>query len=108
MTKFEPGKEYRTRDGSRARVYATDAQGELPIHGAVFYGGKEGWKTESWTTRGAYIKDGVKHRLDLMPPVREWWLYGCDIFDSFEAAEECRREEDSGLEIIPVREVTDE
>jgi len=32
---WEVGKEYRTRDGLRARIYATDAGGAYPIHGAI-------------------------------------------------------------------------
>lgn len=35
VTTFEPGKEYKTRDGRKVRIYATDAGGEYPIHGAV-------------------------------------------------------------------------
>jgi hypothetical protein len=46
---FEVGKEYKTRDGSRARIYATDgAQGLM--HGAVFT--LDGWSPRVWHTDG--------------------------------------------------------
>ena len=34
MIKIEMGKEYRTRCGYEARIYATDGSGDWPVHGA--------------------------------------------------------------------------
>jgi hypothetical protein len=46
---YEAGKEYQTRDGSKARVYATDgAYGR--IHGAVMT--LQGWVYVSWCSDG--------------------------------------------------------
>ena len=48
--KIEAGKLYKTRDGSKARVYATDGSGDFPIHGAVLFGGD--CVFETWQSNG--------------------------------------------------------
>lgn len=46
-----PGKLYRTRDGRKARVYATDGGGSYRVHGAVFR--IDGiWLLSTWTING--------------------------------------------------------
>ena len=56
-----PGKFYRTRDGNKAGIYATDGGGDYPVHGHV-----EG-TVRSWAAEGRY---GVgDNPLDL---VAEW------------------------------------
>lgn len=50
--KIEAGKEYLTRDGSRARVYATDGEVFFPVHGAIYDGG--GWELASWRGTGKH------------------------------------------------------
>jgi hypothetical protein len=62
---WEVGKEYRTRDGRRARIYATDAGDVFPIHGAVESEG--GWGLRAW---GADGKMGIMldHPDDIIPP----------------------------------------
>lgn len=51
---FEAGKEYKTADGSKARIYATDgAYGS--IHGAVFT--LQGWAAASWGSTGLHAID---------------------------------------------------
>ena len=64
---FEAGVEYRTRDGRRARVYATDGQGTYPIHGA-YQTRKGGWWSASWDALGQNV---CGTDLDLMPPEPE-------------------------------------
>lgn len=49
--KIEAGKEYLTRDGNRARIYATDGGVIFPVHGAIYEDG-EGWDLASWTDTG--------------------------------------------------------
>jgi hypothetical protein len=49
---FEPGQEYRTRGGHRVRIYANDAGGNYPVHGAVYIDGE--WLPRSWTANGRY------------------------------------------------------
>lgn len=70
--KWKPGKEYRTRSGRRGRVYATDGAGTAPIHGAILLG--NGWLEITWENNGHFLPDG-EHGNDLMPPVREVWLW---------------------------------
>ncbi len=68
---FEVGKEYKTRDGSRARIYATDAGGSDSIHGAIFLSGSlECWVLAAWRESGKQfisLEDGH----DLIPTPRE-------------------------------------
>jgi hypothetical protein len=68
-TIFKPGQEYRTRDGSRARVYAIDGGGDQPIHGAAMFNGE--WWVAGWMASGSYYMDGDTNDLDLMPPEPE-------------------------------------
>lgn len=66
---FEPGKEYRTRDGRRARVYATDADCDEAIHGAVLVDMPyPQWEQVGWETIDGSFQAGVEDDLDLMPP----------------------------------------
>jgi hypothetical protein len=53
MSKIELGKQYRTRDGREARIYAVDGQAHAPIHGAT----KEmrGWVVREWAEDGQYL-----------------------------------------------------
>lgn len=64
--KIEAGKFYRCRDGSKARVYATDGGGIYPIHGAHFVGE---WKAALWTKDGRFSHDRYNYVADL---VSEW------------------------------------
>lgn len=66
---FEPGKEYKTRDGCRARVYAVDGGGAWPIHGAVEHAGGA-WISRAWDATGCYT-DGGGSGCGLMPPEPE-------------------------------------
>ena len=47
-------KKYTTYDGRPVRIYAVDAGGDCPIHGAI-YDGKL-WNVSSWTQDGYYSK----------------------------------------------------
>jgi len=42
--------EYTTRDGKEVRIYAVDAGGSHPVHGAVKSFGK--WKAQAWSKHG--------------------------------------------------------
>lgn len=70
-TVFQPG-EYVTKGGKRARVYATDAGGVYPIHGAILDGVV--WAVQSWTATGREHVGVDNNGLDLMPPTRVRWL----------------------------------
>lgn len=65
--RFEVGHEYRTRDGRRARVYATDGYGGT-IHGAVWSSVEMGWVAVSWELGGECLRSP---ETDLMPPEPE-------------------------------------
>jgi len=68
---FEVGKEYKTRDGRMVRIYATDAGGDYPIHGAILSPDtRNGWICESWDKDGK-ADTYQTSRNDIMPPRRE-------------------------------------
>lgn len=50
--KIEAGKLYRTRNGMKVRIYATDVDGELPIHGAFYYPENSLWEVNAWRENG--------------------------------------------------------
>lgn len=71
---FTPGKFYKTRDGRKARIYATDGLDDWPIHGGIFYSG--GWMHGVWRGDGTYLTSG-SHPYDLIAewkdaPVVDW------------------------------------
>jgi len=50
--KIEVGKLYRTRNGRKVRIYATNVEGELPIHGAFYYPEDSLWEVNAWREYG--------------------------------------------------------
>ncbi len=52
---IEPGKFYRTREGRKVRIYATDGEGPYKIHGAVFVDGE--WVFDTWLLDGTVFAD---------------------------------------------------
>src|SRR5690606_41165078 len=52
MMKIEVGKLYRTRNGMKVRIYATDVEGELPIHGAFYCPVNNLWEVSAWREYG--------------------------------------------------------
>ena len=52
----------RTVNGLAARIYAGDAGGEFPVHGAVYAGGE--WRIMKWKRDGRAFSDG-QSELDL-------------------------------------------
>lgn len=65
--KIEAGKEYRTRKGLKARIYATDGITRYPIHGATL--DAAGWTSTTWTETGDYQHGISSNPCDL---VAEW------------------------------------
>lgn len=45
-------KKYRTRDGRKVRIYATDGGSVGPIHGAIYYEEEKRWYVYSWCENG--------------------------------------------------------
>ena len=54
-----------TRDGREVRIYATDAGGAYPVHGAIKL--DHDWAFETWTLSGSYTNTEEDHRYDLTP-----------------------------------------
>jgi len=61
---LETGK-VQTRDGREVRIYATDAGGDYPVHGARRCGDE--WEPETWTQKGAYTIPTIDNAYDLVP-----------------------------------------
>lgn len=70
-SQFEPGKEYLTRSGLRARIYADDGVQETELHGAYCVAGK--WLIGTWDKLGRYNGFGSSS-FDLMPEKKTEWL----------------------------------
>lgn len=72
---IEPNKHYRTRDGRRARVYATDGGGYYTIHGAIYMNGV--WNPNAWNEIGGFVNGRNPQPADLIAewidaPVVDW------------------------------------
>ena len=48
---IDPKKKYKTRDGRDVRIYAVDAGGDYPVHGAIL-SDFDGLQMETWTRAG--------------------------------------------------------
>ena len=71
--------EYLTRNGNKARVYATDGGGSFPVHGAVYTNGE--WEQEKWTPNGCMHINGREAPWDLMTH-KDWREALTPIFDA--------------------------
>jgi hypothetical protein len=56
---LKPGVKYYTRSGEAVRIYATDAGGTYPVHGAVFNSEIEEWVLMSFTSEGRIATVGA-------------------------------------------------
>lgn len=65
--KIEVGKFYKTRDGSKVRIYATDGSSRHPIHGAIQY--EDGWHQRGWSLSGKFLNFPGENQEDL---IAEW------------------------------------
>jgi len=66
--------EYTTRSGLPVRIYATDAGGEWPVHGAILGGTK--WESVCWTSCGKLSTRGeIVSTNDLIPKPRTMKVY---------------------------------
>jgi hypothetical protein len=71
--KIEAGKFYRTRDGSKARIYATDGQcgSASEIHGAILL--QNGWAIRYWDHLGCHDDDKISLISEWSEPkLRPW------------------------------------
>ena len=60
---LETGK-VQTRDGREVRIYATDAGGDYPVHGAIRC--ELRWKASTWTPKGGHLADRDPRGADLV------------------------------------------
>ena len=71
---IELGKQYRTEDGCEARIYALDAGGQTPVHGAIKRNGL--WIVTSWSKEGRWsISNPENNLVEVKPRIqREFWV----------------------------------
>ena len=62
---IEPGKTFKTRAGSNARIYAINGGGTHPIHGAWHNEIDNVWVPCAWDVNGYYIGVGWPRSLDI-------------------------------------------
>ena len=82
-----PGKLYRTRDGNKVGIYATDGGGDYPVHGHV-----EG-TVRSWTAEGWFSNTHSIHFLDL---IAEWIDEPQGSWDGYPAWANWRAKDEDG------------
>ena len=89
-------KQYRTRDGREARVYATDGVGGYCVHGA--YKGFYGWHDANWMINGKFANGSSNFDLvEVKPGIkRTYWVnvYDgdmCGVFTAKNIADSCVR-----------------
>ena len=58
-------KQYKTQNGSKVRIYATDGLGVLPVHGAIWSDGLRRGANQ-WTAFGSFFADGRDSLYDLV------------------------------------------
>jgi len=72
---IDPKKQFRTRDGREARIYAVDGKGPSSVvHGAVNAG--DGWVPLSWHADGRYnTQTGMADLIEVKPRIkRRVWV----------------------------------
>ena len=61
---FEANKEYKTRDGRRARIYAVECDNQHSIHGAVLSSSGQ-WLLHIWSSSGR-VENAIESNNDLV------------------------------------------
>ena len=72
---IDKNKTYKTRDGKKVRIYATDGEKEYPVHGAIKLHNE--WMAITWTAEGKYCGLGGddKDLIEVKPRIqREYWV----------------------------------
>lgn len=66
-------KQYQTKCGYEVRIYATDAGGYYPIHGAYFFDGQ--WVQCQWSKSGGHSYNPDLNLVEVKPRIqREYWV----------------------------------
>lgn len=80
---IEISKEYTTHGNHEVRIYANDAGGNYPIHGAIKINNE--WAMTAWTKEGYCSMCNEKSMFDLVEKPKEhtikvaFWVYGDNI-----------------------------
>jgi len=73
---IDKDKQYKTRDGREVRIYATDAGGLYPVHGAIKR--DDGWSMDSWTSQGTQLGqcESFRHLIEIKPRMKfeRWYV----------------------------------
>jgi hypothetical protein len=73
---IDMSKKYRTRDGRDVRIYAVDAGGKYPVHGATLgLGATADWGLKTWTQSGDCYSEGSNSSHDLVEAKAEVWVW---------------------------------
>ena len=90
---IDPTKTYKTRDGREVRIYAVDAGGHRPIHGAIREGGD--WVAYTWLYNGvaaldcnSLIEGKPRIKRDVWVNVYPAWLQSDVVYLSKKDADE--------------------
>jgi hypothetical protein len=90
---IELGKQYQTRDGREVKIYAVNAGGRYPVHGAI-KNSDDIWSAAAWTLNGSSIDEGIAIDQDFIEikPKRkiEFWV---NVFDDREVTSVDGRDE---------------
>jgi hypothetical protein len=88
---IELGKQYRTEDGREVRIYALDAGGQTPVHGAIKRSGL--WIVTSWSKEGRWsISNPENNLVEVKPRIqREVWV---NVYHSGQSAHGTKKDAD--------------
>jgi hypothetical protein len=67
-------KQYTTRDGREVRLYAVDAGGVFPVHGAYLSRGSKKWVSLTWNPVGRFF-EGYESSNDLIEKKAKYTRY---------------------------------
>ena len=87
---IELGKKYQTRDGCEVRIYAVDAGGQTPVHGAIKR--NDVWVVTAWTKEGCWSTGySINNLVEVKPRIQREVLVNVfrhdDGAEFFEACE---------------------
>jgi hypothetical protein len=65
---------YKTKNGGKVRIYAVDAGGDYPVHGAIWFETLGAWLPAQWTIHGKMSTSGEELLNDLVKtsPYADW------------------------------------
>lgn len=64
---IDKNKKYKTKSGCEVRIYATDGDGDYPIHGAVKYKDNDYWTLRKWSDKGNESWEKLNDLIEVSP-----------------------------------------